>query len=246
MKKTLALVLSVALLGAVPVRALPFIDDPAVVYGLGLVNDLLREIEAVELALQLALQGSIHGILGDLAFPFDLFRQIKQTLSTLEGIREEIAALSCGWRFSPRTSLLEGLSLHPSTLCREGFGSIFGFPVGPDRDRDEIQNYVATLTANSISTRIDRSESWRLLFPDLERGSALSRVTPGEASRDEAVALSGTALVANSNSLLETESLLQEEADREEERLALRRGLDMGRFILERAGGQDPWSAADP
>jgi hypothetical protein len=246
MRRLVAALLCLLGLGALRAEALPIIDDPAVVYGLGLVNELLKEIEAIELTLQLALQRSIRGVLGDLAFPTDLFRGIEESLSALEGIREEMAALSCGWRFTPRTALLRSLSEKPTSLCRQGLASVFGFPVGPDRDRDELASYLGTLTANSISTRIEGSESWRLLFPEMERGSALLRVSPGEASRDQAVAISGTALVANSNSELETESLLLEEAEREEERLSLRRGLDMGRFILEEAGGRNPWAAVDP
>jgi hypothetical protein len=230
------------LLGASQVRALPFFDDPGVVYALAIVNGLLKTIEQAELTLQLSLQKGIRGLVADLGFPEGLFSELQETLGLVKGIRDEIAELSCGWKFSPRTLLLKDLYRELRILCRQQYEGVWGTPVGGNQDLEEFRNYVGTLTTNMISERVDRSEGWRQMFPAMEEDTALARVSPGDASRDEAVSVAGTALIADSNSGMATESLLLEQAETSAERLEDRRARDVARFILRDTAGLDPWN----
>jgi hypothetical protein len=237
----------VILLGVPRAQAFPFLDDPAVVYGLGIVNELLQAIERVELTIHLALETGVKGIVRDLGFPGDLFGELRQTLSQVKGIRDELAALSCGWRFSSRTASLRDLYFSPRLVCRRGFQAVWGASsFGPDRDLEEFRDYVGALSTNMISGRVDAAEAWREQFPAIEQGSALVRQSPGEANRDEAVALAGAGRIADSNSALATESLLLEEVEASAERENARRGLDLGRFVLLGTAGVDPWTADRP
>ena len=229
------------LLLAPPVRALPFFDDPGVVYALGIVSDLLQAIQKGELAVQLTLQKGIRGLVADVGFPEGLFAEIQQTLSLVQGIRDEVTALSCGFRFSPRTSLLRDLLLGLHPWCRREFEGVWGSPVGRSADLEGFRNYLGTLSTNLVSRRVDRAESWLQAFPAAERDSALFRVSPGEASRDEAALLAATARVADSNSALKTQTLLLEQLEAAADRREERQGLDMARFILQDAAGLDPW-----
>ena len=241
-----ALAALLVLLLASRVEALPFVDDPAVLKALAAVNDLLSSIERVELAIHLALERKIRGVVGDLGFPEGLFAEIQQTLSLVKGIREELQELSCGFRFSTRTALLRDLYFDPRRLCRRDFEAIWGGPPsGPDSELAEMREYLGSLSQNLVTERVDAVTSWRSEFPDMEQASAELRRSPGEASRDEAVALSGTALIANSNSSISTESLLLEEVETSSDRQEMKRGLDLGRFVLLSSSGIDPWTRGD-
>jgi hypothetical protein len=234
--------LLVALLAAPSAGAFPFIDDPGVVYALQVVSQLLRSIEQAELATALVLQKDIRGLLADLAFPGALFAQLHETLSLVQGIRDEILSLACPWGFSARTSVLRNLYLSLGRLCRRDFEGVWGTPVGRDADFEELRSYLGTLSTNMVSARVGREEGWRLMFPAMEKDAALVRLSPGDGSRDEAVSLAATALVADSNSSLKTQSLLLEQTETNVLRLEERRGVDMARFILRGAAGLDPWS----
>ena len=51
---------------------------------------------------------------------------VNMGLRTINSLREEVEKLACGWRFSSRTELLEGVYLRQVKLCRPSFQSIFG------------------------------------------------------------------------------------------------------------------------
>lgn len=246
MKRLLAFFLAFMLLTPC-LHAFPFVDDPGVVYLLGIVNDVLKAIENVELTVHVTLQNGIRGILREIGFPHELFRSLDRTISEVVGIRGELQALSCAWQFSPRTAMLRELYFNPTRLCRDGFQAVWGrsIPV-VDADRKEFRDYLGTLSTNMVSSRVDRVEGWRQLFPDMEAASALERVSPGEANRDEAVSLAGAARLAASNSAIATQSLLIEQMSTAEERLALRRELDLGRFLILETSGADPWTIDGP
>jgi hypothetical protein len=241
-KRAACALLLVAFLGS-RVEAFPFVDDPAVLQALETVNELLGAIERVELAVHLALERSIRGVVRDVGFPEGLFSEIQQTLSLMTGIRGELQELSCAFRFSARTGLLRDLYFTPRRICRREFETIWGAPPpGPDRELQEMGDYLGSLSTNLVTERVDAVESWRAEFPDMEQASARIRRSPGEASRDEAVALSGSALIANSNSGISTESLLLEELEASRERQETKRGLDLGRFVLLKTAGIDPFT----
>jgi hypothetical protein len=242
MKGRVAGGVAVLILLASLAHALPFLDDPGVVYGLQIVSDLLKAIEQAELEAALTLQKGIRGVVADVGFPPSLFGELHETLSTVRGIRGEITSLSCAWNFSARTAFLRNLYLGFQSLCRREFEGVWGHPIGHDSDLEEWHAYLGTLSTNMVSGRVDRVEGWRGLLPAMQKDSALTRVSPGEASRDEAVALSATALIADSNSAIKSQSLLLEQVEIAAERREERRGVDMTRFILTNAAGLDPWA----
>ena len=52
--------------------------------------------------------------------------QVNMTLGDVNTLREEVERMACGWRFSPRARLLEGVYLRKVKLCRPSFERIFG------------------------------------------------------------------------------------------------------------------------
>jgi hypothetical protein len=218
-------VLLVVMLVAASASAIPIFGDPDTAYLLEIVGGILKAIADVELTLQLATHHRIDLIVSHFAFPDapgpdgSIFLPIRQAIREVRGIRREIEALSCSWVFSPRTALLRGMLLHPLRICRSGFQLVWGSSERHwDADAQELQDYVGTLTANTVSARVDSERSWTKVFPDMEAASALLRRSPGEANRDEAVLLAAAGQVASSNSLLASQKLLVKGLDREMER----------------------------
>jgi hypothetical protein len=167
-KRLFALLVALVLLTP-RLQAFPFVDDPGVVYLLGTVNNVLKTIENIELALHLALQSGIRDIVREIGFPRDLFGGLDHTISEVRGIRGELQALSCAWQFSPRTALLRGLYLTPTRLCRGQFQAVWGGSIpGWDADWHEFRDYLGTLSTNIVTSRVDRVEGWRTLFPEME------------------------------------------------------------------------------
>jgi hypothetical protein len=243
-RRRVLIIALVLLLLAPGARALGFIDDPSVVYALEVVNNLLKAIEDVELAAHLTLQGEIKNLVRKIGFPAELFEPLEKVVSSVKGIRQEIEEISCDWQFSRRTSVLKDLYLAPFRLCRESFQAIWGTSQGRwDSDLHEFQDYEGTLSANLIAERARGVAGWQDIFASIEHDSALLRRSPGEANRDEAVALAGAGLIAHSGSAIASQTLLVRELDREMERFDERKRSDMGRFLLLSLAGEDPSKA---
>lgn len=239
-RRTLAGVLLVALMAS-GARATPILDDPYTIALLKIVANILSTIQQIELAAQAAIQWRIDDVVSGYAFPGAVFQEIRQALDEVKGIRDEVEGISCGWRFSVRTGLLRDLYLRPLKLCRPTFQFVWGSGEEHwDRDLQEVQDYVGTLTANMVSERTEAEGSWRRIFPGMEKATGMLRLSPGEANRDEAVALAGAGVVADSNSALASHALLLAELEREMERFEERKALDMAEFVLLSVKGDDP------
>lgn len=239
-RRALAGVVLVVLL-ATNARAIPIIGDPYTIALLKIVANILSTIQQVELAAQAAIQWRIDDVVSGYAFPGAVFQEIRQALDEVKGIRTEVEEISCGWRFSVRTGLLRDMYLRPLSLCRPSFQFIWSSGEGHwDGDLQEIQDYVGTLTANMVSERTEAEGSWRRVFPGMEKATGALRLSPGEANRDEAVALAGAGVVADSNSALASQTLLLAQLERETERFEDRKALDMAEFVLLSVKGDDP------
>ena len=243
----LLVVALVALLLTRPAWPFPIIGDPDTAALLGVVETLLRTVTAVELAAQEIIQRRIDTLVSHVAYPASVVRSIGQTLRSITRIRDEAEALTCDWRFTSRTALLRDLNLGPLTLCKPSFQLAWGEDGGHwDSDLEEMHDYVGTLSANMLSHRVESEETWSQAFPAVEALTASVWKSPGEANREEAVALSGAGLVADSNSALQTQTLLLQQMERQDERFQDRKQLDMAQFLLVSATGVDPWSVPPP
>lgn len=221
--------------------AIPIIGDPYTIFLLKVVANILTTIQQVEFAAQSIIQGKIDLLVSGYAFPGAVVRDIREAIDQVKGIRNEVEAISCDWRFSPRTSLLRDLYLAPPKFCRPSFQFVWGSGQGHwDGDLQEMQDQVGTLTANMVSERVDAEVGWRRVFPGLEKATGLLRKSPGEANRDEAVALAGAGVVADSNSAMASQSLLLAQLEREMERFEERKGKDMAELIRLSVKGEEP------
>lgn len=151
------------------------------------------------------------------------FQAIQASIAQVHGIQREIEAVACGWQFSTRTALLRDTYLHPIRLCRPTFRLIWGSPAGTaDRDVDELQDYVATLTANQLSTRSDAEGTWTRVYPEVFKWVTTPGWSPGESNRVEAMMLAMTGQVAVANNQVLAQKLLIDEfeadLDRRQER----------------------------
>jgi hypothetical protein len=239
-RRVLGGVVVVALLST-SLGAFPIIGDPTTIYLLKVVENVLSTIQEIELAAQAISQGRIDTLVSGYAFPASVFRDISATIDQVHGIRDEIQQMSCDWQFSIRTGLLRDLNLRPLKLCRPSFQLIWGGSDNHwDADMQEAQDYVGTLTGNMISERVQAEESWRTVFPGMEQATGALRQSPGEANRDEAVALAGAGVVADSNSAMASQALLLDQVEREMDRFEDRKGHDMAEFMLLSTKGDDP------
>jgi hypothetical protein len=239
--RRVVLVAIAAVLMAVQARAVPIYGDPITIYLLKVVARILSTIQQIELTAQRVIQARIDLVLSGYAFPGSVMSDIREAIDHVQGIRNEVEALSCDWRFSARTGLLRDLYLRRFKLCRPSFQLVWGSgDTHWDQDLQELQDYVATLSANTISERVDAETSWRRVFPGMDVATGLLRKSPGEAIRDEAVALAGAGVVADSNSTMASQSLLLAQLQREMERFEDRKGKDMGELILLSVKGDDP------
>ena len=91
--------------------AIPIFDDPYTIYLLRIVANILTAVQQVELAVQAVIQRRIDAVISGYALPASVLRDIGRTIDQVKSIRDEVEAISCEWRFSPRTSLLRNLYL---------------------------------------------------------------------------------------------------------------------------------------
>ena len=162
------------------------------------------------------------------------FRAIQASIAQVSGIRRGIDAIACGWQFSSRTALLRDVYLHPIRLCRPTFRLIWGSPVGTaDRDVDELEDYVATLTANGLSTRAEAETSWTRVYPEVFKWVTIPGWSPGESNRVEAMMLAMTGQVAIANNQVASQKLLIDELEWDLERREDRQATHLRAFALQ-------------
>lgn len=184
------------------------------------------------------------------AFPTSLFGGIRATATAVTDIRSELQRLGCEWPALPRVAHVQDMLLRRSEFCRPEFQVVWGsheaFWDGP---LQETNDYVATMTANMISERVERtSTSWVHAHRDLFDEHAILRGSPGEANRAEAVALAWANEVAVGNSQVATQNLLVRQMARDLDRFDQKKASDATYYTyrgITTLAGAD-WHAAPP
>jgi hypothetical protein len=118
-----------------------------------------------------------------------------------------------------------------------------------DAPLQETNDYIATMTANMISERADKtSTSWVKAHKELFDQHTTLRSSPGEANHAEAAALAWANEVAVGNSQMATQDLLVRQMDRALERFDQKKSADLTyytyRGLTTLAGAK--WVAVPP
>ena len=156
---------------------------------------------------------------------------------------------SCsGWPATGRSrrarGILRDLMLKPVRLCRLDYQELWGaHDLFWDRDLQETHDYVATMTANMISERTEKTyTTWVRAHRDLFEGHALYLTSPGEANRAEAAALAWANQVALGNSQVVTQNLLLRQMARDMDRFDEKKAADLTYYTYR--GRRDARAAA--
>jgi hypothetical protein len=110
-----------------------------------------------------------------LTYPLDALKRIGYFFEEVRSIKDEVSALSCGWRFSVRTQRLWKGLFDGARLCKPEFQNLFGSsPEYVLQDLDEYYDYSATRRLNMVATRVERGPAQqtflRWLLREAERG----------------------------------------------------------------------------
>lgn len=219
------------------------IADPVEAGLLAKIAAALQAIHEYRMRVMDKLQEQVYDRLHAYAFPRLLFDSIHTTTATVVDMRHELQRLTCDWPMSPRTRLLKDLMFKPVRLCRLDYQELWGaHDLYWDRDLQETHDYVATMTANMISERTEKTyTTWTRAHRDLFEGHALYLTSPGEANRAEAAALAWANQVALGNSQVVTQSLLLRQMSRDMDRFDAKKAADLTYFtyqaIATRSGG---------
>ncbi len=184
--------------------------------------------------------------------PIEQVRKIARQVRTLKQQAEELA---CGWSFSPRTRLLEGLYLKPFKLCRPTIQQLFGSHERfADAGMHEILDWPSVTTRNMVQertvgrepgktdTHVGPEYSWQRIAAEGVRDLTTSLSRPGQAVRF-AAQYSADGLQVEANTLqLRTQALLVEQQRRDYRRVKARQGSAYALMLLSEleASGRDP------
>jgi len=239
----------VVLLLARPVQAL-IIPDPVETGLLAKIAAVLQAIQEFRMRVMAEIQQKIATRVNAYAFPNRLFDPIRTTATAVLDVRRELQRMACDWPMTTRTRSLSDMLWERTQFCRAGYQGVWGshepFWDGP---LQETNDYVATMTANMISERAERTNtSWVRAHKDLFDEHTILRNSPGEANRAEAAALAWTNEVAIGNSQIVTHNLLVRQMARALERFDQKKAADLTyytyRGLSTLAGGD--WRTAPP
>lgn len=239
----------VVLLLARPVQAL-IIPDPVETGLLAKIAAVLQAIQEFRMRVMAEIQQKVATRINAYAFPNRLFDPIRTTATTVLDIRRELQRMACDWPMTKRTRSLSDMLWERTQFCRANHQTVWGsheaFWDGP---LQETNDYVATMTANMISERAERTNtSWVRAHKDLFDEHTILRSSPGEANRAEAAALAWTNEVAIGNSQIVTHNLLVRQMARALERFDQKKAADLTyytyRGLSTLAGGD--WRTAPP
>ena len=205
------------------------IPDPVETGLLAKISAVLQAIEEFRMRVMDRLDEQINTRINAYAFPTTLFGAIKTTTTTVLDIRRELQRMACDWPMSVRTRSISDLFWERAQFCKGNYQAVWGthedFWDGP---LQETNDYVATMTANMISERAEKTNtSWVRAHKDLFDGHAVLRRSPGEANRAEAAALAWANEVAVGNSQITTQNLLVRQMDRAMERFDQKKAGDL-------------------
>lgn len=244
--RRVAAVALVVLLVASPVQAL--IPDPVEAGLLAKIAAVLQAIEEFQMRVIAELQEHVAIRLGAYAFPSALLDPIRATTTAVLDVRRELQRMACDWPMSLRTRGLSDLVWEPTRFCRTEHQLVWGsheaFWDGPIQ---ELNDYVATLTANMISERAEKTnKSWAQAHKGLFDEHTILRKTPGEANRAEAAALAWTNEVAIGNSQMATQHLLVRQMARALERFDQKKAADLTYYAYRGLATLDGWDWIGP
>lgn len=195
MKRTLALVLALTLIGVTSSSAGPFESGilARIVATLALIEKTLRETNMVVQATRDRLSQ---------VYPKGAIYAIDKAFASVRSISEEVASLSCGWKFSPRVRRLwEGI-FAGRRICRNEWSALFGSP--PPyvlQDIDEYFDYQATRRLNMVATRVERGQGQKdflaWLFEEAERGRNPDGTGPASPGYSQRLSALGAAALGN-------------------------------------------------
>jgi hypothetical protein len=241
-------VVFVALLVASPVHAL--IPDPVEAGLLAKVSAALAAIEAFRMRVMDKIQKLVNTRVNVYAFPNRLFGPIRATATAVSDIRGDLQRMACDWPMSIRGRTLSDLFWERTQLCRSGYQSIWGSHQGFwDGPLQETNDYIATMTANMISERAEKTNtSWVKAHKALFDQHKVLQSSPGEANRVEAASLAWANEVSIGNSQVVTQDLLVRQMDRALDRFDQKKAGDLTyytyRGLTTLAGAK--WVAVPP
>jgi hypothetical protein len=226
--RRVAAVALVVLLLATPVQAL-IIPDPVEAGLLQKIANVLQAIHEFRMRVMAEIQQKIAVRVNAYAFPNRLFDSIRTTATTVLDIRREMQRMACDWPMSFRTRSLSDMLWERTQFCRGNYQAVWGSHEAMwDGPLQEANDYVATMTANMISERAERTNtSWVRAHKDLFDEHTIMRNSPGEANRAEAAALAWANEVAIGNSQMATHNLLVRQMARDLERFDQKKAADL-------------------
>lgn len=246
--RRVAAALIVTTLVASPVQAV--IPDPVEAGLLAKISAALQAIEEFRMRVMVGLERQVSARVNNYAFPNRLFAPIRVTVATVLDTRREIQRLACPWPLSARAGSLRELLQKRGELCRAGYQNVWGSHEAMwDGPLQETNDYVATMTANMLSDRAEKtSTSWTRAHKELFDEHTILRSSPGEANRAEAAALGWANEVAVGNSQVATQHLLVRQMNRDLERFDQKKAADLTYYtflgLTTLSGGT--WSGAPP
>jgi hypothetical protein len=97
----------------------------------------------------------------DTMFPWAALHEIESDFRQVRTIQQQIADLSCAWRFSLRTQILKNGLFGFGPLCRREYQAVFGAPVlSPDQDLAEFRQWQGVVRLNQVRDTLAASEKW--------------------------------------------------------------------------------------
>ena len=248
LRRVVAATVLLVLVGVTPAQAI--IPDPVEAGMLAKIATAIKALQELRMRALARLQEQIHSRVNTFAFPNRLFDPIRASTASVLDIRRELQRLACEWPHTPRTQGLKEMLLSRTRLCRTGFHGIWGSHEELwDGPLQEAHDYVAAMTANMISERVQRTNtSWVRAHKDLFDGHAIVRNSPGEANRAEAAALAWANQVAIGNNQIVTQNLLIRQMARDLQRFDQKKASDLTYYtykgIATLAGGS--WREPPP
>jgi len=246
-RRVAAVALVVVLVGS-PAQAL--IPDPVEAGLLAKISAVLQAIDEFRMRVMDRIDEQINTRVNAYAFPTRLFYSIRATTTAVLDIRRDLQRMACDWPMSIRARSLSDILWERTKFCRSGYQSVWGSHEGFwDGPLQETNDYIATMTANMISERAEKTNtSWVQAQKDLFDEHAIMRKSPGEANRAEAAALAWANEVAVGNSQMATQHLLVRQMDRALERFDQKKAADLTYYAylgLTTLGGAN-WVGAPP
>ncbi len=157
--------------------------------------------------------------------------RIRDVVGQVATLRQQVAGLSCAWRFSPRTALLKDLYLEPIRLCKPTLQRVFGSHASfADADVNEYLDWTSVVTRNLVAERTvgELGEpvapgkvregpefTWQRIAAGAARDLATTAATPAEALRMGAALSADSARVRSSTMQIRAQASLVEQQRRD-------------------------------